>query len=88
MTTLIKTRISGIPCTIDVLTARYTKPDRSTWASDLDYYGGWEIEFEVCDRKGRPAPWLAKKLTDNDIARIEEEIKEAERPHDIIGEPA
>jgi len=28
----------------------------------------------VCDRRGRPAPWLEKKLTSKDERRIEQEI--------------
>ena len=41
-----------------------------------DYYGYADIEFTVCDRRGRPAPWLANKLTDADVRRIESEILE------------
>jgi hypothetical protein len=44
-------------------------------ASDWDYHGYSESEWEVCDRRGRPAPWLAKKLTDEDEAEIEKEIE-------------
>lgn len=75
--TCIETRIAGIPCVINVTQASYTKPDYSTWASDLDYYGGWELCWEICDRRGRPAPWLERKATDHDINRIEQEIMEA-----------
>jgi hypothetical protein len=31
-----------------------------------------EIEYEVFDRRGRPAPWLAQKITDADHVRIVE----------------
>ena len=43
-------------------------------ASDVDYYGYSEIEFEVLDRRGRHAPWLERKLDDAAIAEIEEAI--------------
>jgi len=33
-----------------------------------------EVEFKVLDRKGYLAPWLEKKLTTQDIARITREI--------------
>ena len=42
--------------------------------SDWDYYGYTESEWEVCDRRGRPAPWLAKKLTNKIEAAIEQAI--------------
>jgi hypothetical protein len=39
-----------------------------------DYYGYVDIEWTVCDQRGRSAPWLAKKLTDDDSSRIASEI--------------
>jgi hypothetical protein len=33
-----------------------------------------EVKFKVLDRKGYLAPWLEKKLTTQDIARITREI--------------
>lgn len=71
---LVDTRICGIPCTVRVLSAEYTKPDSNCWSSDWDYYGGWELDWEVCDRRGRPAPWLARKMTDADTGRLEKEL--------------
>jgi hypothetical protein len=38
-----------------------------------DYYGYTEFDYTVCDRRGRPAPWLEKKLTRADEARIHDE---------------
>ena len=29
-----------------------------------------EVEFTVLDRRGRPAPWLAKKMSQADVERI------------------
>lgn len=31
-------------------------------------------QWTVCDRRGRPAPWLTKKLTDRESDRINGEI--------------
>lgn len=75
--TEIETRISGIPCIVGV-----THFDREQGsysyhaASDLDYYGYTECEFDVLDRRGRKAPWLERKLSDSEIRRIESEIAE------------
>lgn len=33
-----------------------------------------DIEFEVLDLRGRPAPWLARKLTSAESHRIESEL--------------
>ena len=35
----LETRIAGIPATVRIDCARYTRPDPYTWASDWDYYG-------------------------------------------------
>jgi len=71
----IETRVAGIPCIVGVTHFESVAGD-SRANSDWDYYGYTEAEFEVLDRRGRPAPWLAKKLTSNDESRIEEEIAE------------
>lgn len=74
----IETRIAGIPCTINVTHFSQVKGSYSYSApSDLDYYGYTECEFEICDRRGRPAPWLERKATDADLRRIEQEIIES-----------
>lgn len=68
-------RIAGIPCKIDVLHVYVQKPNR--WADNPDDFRGYsEVEFDVCDRRGRPAPWLEAKMTDEDQRRIEAEILE------------
>ena len=66
--------VAGIPCTIaiqsyaDVPSRLYGHPDDST-------EGYYECEYEICDRKGRPAPWLERKATKEDHRRIEAEIE-------------
>ncbi len=71
------TRISGIPCQV-LITCYYParpanfrgSPDRWT-PPEPD-----EISFQVLDRRGRPAPWLEEKLTEDDRVRIERELSE------------
>jgi hypothetical protein len=59
-----ETHISGIPCLIQVHS--YVPPD-----PHKDQ--GLEFDFDVLDRRGRKAPWLARKMTAEDVQRIEEE---------------
>jgi hypothetical protein len=72
-----ETRVAGIPCVIGVVDYISVAGSYSqNAASDWDYHGYSESEWEVCDRRGRPAPWLAKKLTSKDESRIEQEISQ------------
>jgi hypothetical protein len=73
----IETRVAGIPCIIGVIEYSSTSGSYSyNAASDWDYYGHTECDWEVCDSRGRPAPWLARKLTDKIEREIESEIAE------------
>ena len=75
--TEIETRIAGIPCIVGVTHFESVRGSFSYHAaSDWDYHGYVECEFTVCDRRGRPAPWLERKLTSKDESRIESEIAE------------
>ena len=72
-------RIAGVPCLIGVTGYLYQPPCKghpSTCASDWDYYGYEEIEWEILDRRGRPAPWLERKLTKTDREEITRELLE------------
>lgn len=69
------TTIAGIPCWIEIDDVFVQKPDSRADNPD-DYFGYAEIEFTVCDRNGRPAPWLERKMKDEDRMRIEVEILE------------
>jgi len=72
---MIETRIQGIPCLVEMTSGYYSPPDRSTWVSDVDYYGGWtDVKFKVYDRRGRHAQWLEVKMTEADKDRIIEEL--------------
>lgn len=72
----MQTHISGIPCQIEVIHFLKQKPLGPRCDSDWDALGYVEIEFNVLDRRGYPAPWLERKMTDADIQRIESEILE------------
>lgn len=80
----IESRIDGIPCLIDTGYIHVTKGTYSLQAeTPSEYYGECEIEFAVLDRRGRPAPWLERKLTDDIISDIETQIlKEYENESD------
>lgn len=74
----LETTVAGIPCIIKY-NASYTKPWRGhphECPSPEDYHGGWDIDYTVCDRTGRYAAWLDKKITDAEDRRIREEILE------------
>jgi len=74
----IDTRIQGIPCQIEYTVKGRYVPAKTNADPDSCYEAEYpEIEFEVLDQRGRPAPWLARKLTDNDTQRIETQILEA-----------
>ena len=68
MTTTIQTRLAGIPCQIAVTDFRRVEGSYSYNApSDADFYGYTDYDYEVLDRRGRPAPWLEKKVSQADI---------------------
>jgi hypothetical protein len=69
---MIAARIARIPCLIDV-THAIDVPGSFDFnaGSDWDYLGYRECEFTVCDRRGRPAPWLERKMTQDDRDEIE-----------------
>lgn len=67
--------VQGIPCQVVIDSCTVVKGSHSYNApSDLDYHGYTEIEFHLLDRKGYAAPWLEKKLSEQDRIRIEEEV--------------
>lgn len=71
--------LQGIPCLIGV-TEYFNQPAYTGSAhncdSDWDYYGYSDIEFTMLDRKGYAAPWLERKLTNNDRSLCEAKIME------------
>lgn len=62
------TAAGGIPCRIAV--THYSAAERDTyWEPGAPE----EVEFEVLDRRGRPAPWLERKLDSKEWRRLEDE---------------
>ena len=71
----IEHRVAGIPCLIGVIDYDRVEGSFSYDApSDIDYHGGTECDWEILDRRGRPAPWLARKITPRDQDNINEAI--------------
>lgn len=77
MSASIESTVAGIPCLVQIDHVFVQRPMGPSADSDLDCYGYAEVEFTVLDRNGRPAPWLSKKLTKQEIERIENMILEA-----------
>lgn len=69
----IETRIAGIPCIVETTYISTVRANHRA-DSDWDYTGYSELEWVVLDKRGRPAPWLQRKVTDEDEERIQEEI--------------
>jgi hypothetical protein len=66
---IIAIRAAGLPACAGITHYHYQprfpgSPYRCD--SDRDYLGCEEIEWDLLDRKGRPAPWLARKLSPRD----------------------
>lgn len=72
----METRIAGIPCQVRVDSFFVQRPLGPSCDSDLDCYGYTELDYTVCDRRGRAAPWLQRKLTPAATAELEAEIEE------------
>ncbi len=76
---LVEIRAAGIPALAGVFSYAYQAPFRGSpyrCDSDWDYYGCEEIEWELLDRRGCPAPWLERKLTKTDREEITRELLE------------
>jgi hypothetical protein len=70
------TRISGIPCEVELLHiyGRYVPAKTDADPSSCYEAEYPEVEFAVLDRKGRPADWLEAKMTEGEHRRITEEL--------------
>jgi hypothetical protein len=75
----IHTHVAGIPCRAEVTEYVNIEPQGPTADSDWDCYGEFRVDFRICDRRGRYAEWLERKMTDRDVRRITNEIDEAFR---------
>ncbi len=80
----VPVRIKGIPAIAKVTYYFHQKP-LGKWAdSDLDCYGYTDCEYEVCDKRGRLAPWLERKMTADDFDKVTQQIEDwrEEREYD------
>jgi len=66
----LETRISGIPCVVRLEHYRKQEPLGPGASSDVDCYGYTEYDLVVLDRRGRVAPWLQRKMTEQEENRI------------------
>ena len=62
-------RAHGIPALANV--TNYIPYTPATWYEPAD---GPEVEWELLDRRGRPAPWLDRKLTSAERWEIETDL--------------
>ena len=73
--TEFESRVCGIPCIIRVKYWEVYIPAQRSGPPERCYpEEGGEGEWEILDRKGRPAPWLERKMTENDHDRMNREI--------------
>lgn len=72
-----ESRIAGIPCTIRVL--EYTAPQpmlvTGSGFGDAEPPVREDWDFDILDRRGRRADWLAEKLTPADEQRLLDEFR-------------
>jgi len=78
MSTIITTHVQGIPCQARITYYSRARPAR-IYGPPEDCYEAEdaEVDFTILDRRGRPAAWLERKMTDDDVFRIEGELIEA-----------
>ncbi len=75
----VPVRARGIPALAGITYYDYQPPFRgSPYLCDCsdDYYGHEEVEWDLLDRRGKPAPWLDRKLSKADREGITRELLE------------
>jgi hypothetical protein len=73
--TEFESRVCGIPCIIRVKYWEVYFPAQVSGPPERCYpEEGGEGDWEILDRRGRPAPWLERKMTPNDHDRLDREI--------------
>lgn len=80
MTTIIgelETRVCGIPCIVAILSWERFVPAKTYGPPESCYpeEGGCG-EWEIRDRRGRPAAWLERKMSEGDRQHIDELVFE------------
>lgn len=72
---VIEYTVAGIPCLVGVIDYSSVKGSHNHNApSDWDYHGYTDCDFDLLDRKGYRADWLAKKMTTKDEDAITKAI--------------
>lgn len=61
---MFDTRVAGIPCKCQVVAPSWDGKEITTDT----------FNYRILDRRGRPAPWLEKKLTPQDSERLLDEF--------------
>lgn len=78
----LETRVCGIPCLVDYTVSGHYEPAKVWGPPEHCYEAQYpEVDFQVLDRRGRPAPWLEKKMSLADRNEIENEILEHHGDH-------
>lgn len=75
---LIPARVAGIPCLVGVDSYTHVphwRGSAQSCPSAADWYGYTDMTWEVLDRHGRRADWLARKLDSDTQIDIETEIE-------------
>ena len=73
--TEFESRVCGIPCIIRVKYWEVYIPAQRSGPPERCYpEEGGEGDWEILDRKGRPAVWLERKMTQSDHNRLDREI--------------
>lgn len=68
---LFEARLAGIPCKIKISNLHRVEGSyKYNSDSDWDYYGYTDYDYEVLDRNGRLALWLARKVSVLDIESV------------------
>lgn len=86
---IIDIRARGIPALAGLTSYHYQAPGTGSpcaYDSDWDYLGWEEIEWDLLDRHGRPAPWLSRRLSRQDRADIERQVSAAMAKRRQVGD--
>lgn len=78
--------IAGIPCVIEVTHLNYQAPSGrpAILCNDpTEFYGDFEAEFNILDRKGYRAKWLELKLGEKETEKVIDAIYIAYKKGDI-----
>jgi len=71
-------RVNGLPAKARVLRYQVYKGTLSPTAPDPDTHDGWiDLEYEIKDAKGYPAPWIENIMDEMDLREdVEHDIME------------